>query len=63
MLRLCFIKNVIDSCLVKEKINLLFIGPHLISVLETQERKSSHFLYFFTELHCSLNSAINMNSV
>jgi hypothetical protein len=46
-LRLRFIENAVRSCLINRKIDLLFIGPHLISALETQERKNSHFLLFF----------------
>jgi hypothetical protein len=55
-LRLRFIENAIRSCLVNRKIDLLFTRPHLISALGTQERKSSHFLLFFTvHVNCTVH--------
>jgi len=59
-LRLYFIENIIYSCLIKKKINLLFIRLHLISVLKTQEKKNSPFLFFF-QLHCSLKNSEQCN--
>jgi len=55
-LRLRFIENAIHSCLVNRKIDLLFTRPHLIFALGTQERKSSHFLLFFTvHVNCTVH--------